>query len=154
MTESTPRASWMKRALILSVALNVAAAAAVLGALATGGPDRREGARRGGPPEIAALARGLDDDARRALFERLRADGAIGGMRAAMTQARGAVSSALRAEPFDRPAFESTMRAQGRLRADMADRGLSVLSEVIAGLPAAERAALAERMERRGGPRR
>ena len=154
MTESTPRASWMKRALILSVALNVAAAAAVLGALATGGPDRREGARRGGPSEIAALARGLEDDARRALFERLRADGAVDRMRAAMAEARNAVSAALRADPFDRPAFEGAMRAQGLLRAEMADRGLTVLSEVIAGLPAAERAALAERMERRGGPRR
>lgn len=148
---------WMKWALIASLAANVAIVAAVVGAIATGG-DRRhggDGARQGGgPPEIAALARGLERDDRQALFQALRGNGPLSDGRARMTAAREATAEVLRAEPFDRAAFEASIQAQRVLRADLATRGITVLSEIVAGLTAQERATLADRMmESRQGRR-
>ena len=136
-------ARWIKWALIASLAVNVAVATAVIGAMLTG--DRRG---FGGPPEIAALSRGLDRDARRALFMALRADGGLGDGRARIRTAQAVVVDALRAEPFDRAAFETAMRMQRDLQGEIAGRGITVLGKVIADLSVEDRVALAEHLSR------
>lgn len=150
MTQPRPKGRWMKWALIVSLAVNMAIAAAVVGAVVTGGPDgraeRSEGRRGGGPPEIAALARGLEREDRRALFAALRENGRLAGGRETMRAARDQIVAALRSDPFDRAAFERAMQEQRALQADLADRGIAVLSDIIAGLDADDRAALAERI--------
>jgi len=142
-------ARWIKWALIASLAVNVAVATAVIGAMLTGGPIMHDDRRGfGGPPEIAALSRGLDRDARRALFMALRADGGLGDARARMRTAQAVVVDALRAEPFDRAAFETAMRMQRDLQGEIAGRGITMLGKVIADLSVEDRVALAEHLSR------
>ncbi|WP_299837578.1 periplasmic heavy metal sensor [uncultured Jannaschia sp.] len=140
---------WTRWALIASLMVNVLVAAAVIGALVTGGPGHR-GPRGGGPPEIAALARGLDDETRGRLFDRLRSNPDLRDGRERMEAARGAVVAALRSEPFDRAGFEASMRAQRDAQAALAGSGIEILAGIVAELPAAERATLAERVSRTG----
>ncbi|SDZ23758.1 Heavy-metal resistance [Jannaschia faecimaris] len=149
MTQDRTSRPWIKWALIASLALNVAIVAAVIGAIAIVGPDRHRaspGRHGGGPPEIAALAQGLDRADRRALFRTLRESGRLAGGRERMGAARVAIAETLMADPFDPAAFEGAMRAQRDLQADLAGRGIAVMSEIIAGLTPAERAVLAERV--------
>ncbi|WP_179381434.1 periplasmic heavy metal sensor [Jannaschia marina] len=148
---------WIKVALVVSVALNVAVAAAVAGALLSGEPDRRQGSagrHGGGPPEIATLARGLDRSDRRALFRALRQDPVLAEARPRILAQRAEVAGTLRADPFDPEAFEAALGAQRRLQAELADRGLVVLTGIIADLSAADRATLADRMTALRGPGR
>ncbi|CTQ48793.1 periplasmic heavy metal sensor [Jannaschia donghaensis] len=151
MTQKTAKRGWTGWALFVSVAVNVAVLAAVVGALLTGGPDRSapgdDRRRGGGPPEIAALARGLDGPDRRALFQALRANGRVANARERMDAARERIVATLQADPFDRADFTAAMEAQRDLQADLAGRGIIVLADIIADLSAEERAGLADRMQ-------
>ena len=147
---------WVRWALLASVAVNVAVAVAVAAALLGGGPDGRrgdgrDGARRGfgGPPEIGALAGGLDRERRGRLFRALRADEGLRDGRERMRAAQDGVIAALEAEPFDRAAFEAAMLAQRDLQGALAGRGIAALSDIIADLPQGERADLAARIAER-----
>lgn len=149
MTREIPPPRWRSRALIASLAVNVAVIAAVIGALATGGPEVRgaDGRRGGGPPEIAALARGLDRDDRQALFRALRENGRLAGGRERMRAARTATGAALRATPFDRTAFVDAMEAQRSLQRAQVEAGVEILADILSGLTPDARAALADRIE-------
>jgi uncharacterized membrane protein len=64
------------------------------------------------------------------------------------------VAAALRADPFDPAAFEAALVARRAAQAEIARRGGTVLSGFVAGLSPEDRAALADRMERRRGAER
>ncbi|MEM8850297.1 MAG: periplasmic heavy metal sensor [Pseudomonadota bacterium] len=136
-------------ALIASLTLNVLVAGAVIGALLVrdqGPPGRRD---FGGPPEIRAIAGGIDADHRRALFRGLRNDPVLRQGRARMRDSRDAIAAALRSDPFDPAAFEAALAARQAVQAELAARGSSALSDVIATLSPDARAALADRLLQR-----
>ncbi|MEM7490424.1 MAG: periplasmic heavy metal sensor [Pseudomonadota bacterium] len=135
-------------ALVASLALNVLVVGAVVGAaLAHRGAPGRGGT--GGPPEIRAIAGGLDGGDRRALLRALRDDGLLREGRIRIRESRAEIAESLRAEPFDAAAFAAALAARQAVRADLATRGAGALAEVVATLSPAERAALADRLSRR-----
>lgn len=143
----------LRIALIVSVALNLLVAGAVVGALVSDNrPERRSEPRlwRGGangPPEVGMLARGLEGQQRRELHRRLRADG---GLREGLQRIRAGRSDlldALRAQPFSAQELEAALRQQRSVQIELADRGMGVISDVIAEMSDAERAAFADRIE-------
>ncbi|MEM7641322.1 MAG: periplasmic heavy metal sensor [Pseudomonadota bacterium] len=136
-------------ALVASLTLNVLVAGAVIGALLTRDPAPRDRREFGGPPDIRAIARGLDGDVRRALFRGLRNDPILREGRARMRDSRAAIADALRADPFDPAAFEAALAARQAVQAELAARGSSALSGVIATLSAEGRADLADLLTQR-----
>lgn len=158
----------IKIVLIASLAMNLLVVAAVGTAVIrsdrpdfqhqprTGGETRRFG--RSGPPEIGALARGLDREGRAALRDRLRADTTLRTGREQMAEKRADVLSALRAEPYDPDALTEALSGQRALQTELAERGFAAIAEVVEGLSYAERIAFADRVEaatsRGGRPRR
>lgn len=147
------RSHWMKGALIVSLAINVAVGAAVVGAVATGGPDR-EARGGGGPPEMRALIRAMPQQERRALFRTLRADGRLSGGRAARGAARADIIASLRVAPFARADFVAALQAQRDLQADLAAAGIAAMADTIAGLSPADRQAMADTLAADRGGRR
>lgn len=140
----------MRWALIASLAVNLLVVAAVAGALLTrfDGPRSRDRAI-GGPPDIRALARGLDQDSRQALIRGLRSDPDLRGGRGRLREARAGIAAALRAKPFDRAAFEAALADRRDVQAALAARGASALADVIADLSPETRAELADRLTSR-----
>ncbi|UWQ21160.1 periplasmic heavy metal sensor [Jannaschia sp. W003] len=142
------RRRW-KWVLAISLALNLLVASALVGAWLApgrGGPDGPRGSR-GGPPEIGALARGLDAEAREALRDALRGDGPVGEARGRIARGELAVLAALRAEPFDAAAFRAALDARQSLQGALATRGFERLAEVVAVMDPERRAAYADRVE-------
>jgi uncharacterized membrane protein len=137
----------LRWALAVSLALNVAVVGMVAGAMLRDGPPGRPGVAPRDisfgpylavmtPPERAALRAAFV--ARAPGFRDARLE-----MRADMVQ----VAAALRAEPFDRAAVEAALeRGTARARGFL-ELGQSVLSDHLASLTPAERAALADRIE-------
>jgi uncharacterized membrane protein len=141
-----PRRGW-RWLLIASLALNALFIGAVVG-----GAIRHwrnpPGAMPGGelsllwqalPGEAReALRGGIDDDRRGGREGRERMRGDLRDLRALLV-----------AEPFDRAALEAWLLAARDRQAARADRALQRMLDRIAALPAAERARMAERLERR-----
>lgn len=146
----------LKIALALSLAVNLAVAGLVIGAVIGFGPtgDRDD-------PRLRALGLGpfamaLSREDRAGFSERLDR-GALRQERRALGEGLTALGQALRSEPFDRAAAAAAL---ARLR--VATTGLQTVShdallDQIAQMPAAERAALADRfaraLRRMGGSR-
>lgn len=141
-------------ALVVSLAVNL-----LLVGVIAGGALRiaRAPAPQGPALEMRALWQALPDEARAALRAELRrerqpgaaADG--GGPRRdralAGAEAGRVLVPLLRADPFDAEGFAEALEGLRGSRAEQAARAQAALVAQIAALPAAERAAIAERME-------
>lgn len=139
---------WMRVTLFISVAMNLLVVGAVAGFFVTGGPDKRYDRTR---TDMGTLfMRALGDEDRRALrrdFEAgLQRDGREHG--AFLTEFE-ATLEILRATPFDRDAFLASVADQSRGRAEREEMGREVLVSRIAAMTDAERAAYADRIEKR-----
>jgi uncharacterized membrane protein len=137
--------------LVLSLALNLAVAGMVIGAMVTGGPHR-------GPARIdmslGPLGRALSPEDRRAVVQDLRGSGALGGMdRGARRAALAETVTLLRAEPFDPEALARGFAAQRDSGGRVLEAGHAALVARIATMTPRERAALADRLEAEDGGR-
>lgn len=142
---------WMKIALVVSVALNLAVAGLVLGAWLGDGPHK------GMPRDLSfgPFSDALSDADRRALRKDLM--GRAGEFRSSREAARtefAALLDALRADPFDPAAMTSALTAIETRNAERLDLGRSLIETRLIEMSAAERRAFADRLEqglRRGG---
>ncbi|GGB87473.1 hypothetical protein GCM10011363_00130 [Marivita lacus] len=139
---------WMRLTLFGSLALNVLVIGAVVGFLVTGGPGKRPDRDR---LDFGSFyTRALSDTDRRALRREFMAELQQEGRgRGAFVTDLRLTLDVLRATPFDRDAFVSTMAEQSRRRADREEMGRQVLANRIAAMSDAERAAYADRIEER-----
>jgi uncharacterized membrane protein len=139
---------WMRVALGLSLALNLAVAGVVAGAILRHDDPRREASMR--EPSGAPYLRALPPEDRRAIERQLRAE--LGPPRAAMQALRADFAEALallRADAFDAAAFAATIdrqRSRFQVRAEAGDR---LFVERLAGMTPEQRAELADRIEDR-----
>lgn len=157
-TQRTRR--WVKIALAVSLALNLAVIGMVAGtALGAGGTGARGGEHQalralGLSPFVRALPRPHRDAVRR----RIETSGVnLREERRAIGRSLRAVEAALRAEPFDRAAVEAAFARSRGVVASLHEIGHGALLDQIETMDAAERAALADglaRAMRRGGARR
>lgn len=142
---------WMKIALVVSVALNLAVAGLVLGAWLGDGPHK------GMPRDLSfgPFSEALSDADRRALRKDLM--GRAGEFRSSRDAARAefvALLGALRADPFDPAAMTAALTAIETRNAERLDLGRSLIETRLIEMSAAERRAFADRLEmglRRGG---
>lgn len=157
-TGGCPR--WVKIALVLSLGLNLLVAGAVVG-----GMVRHARTPPGGPVEdvrrlgIAPFVRGLDQRHQRALRDEVltrRADIVEGARK--MRRASRRFVAALRAEPYDADAAAAALADVRAQVLRLQEIGHEALLDQLGRMDAAERAALADRLEkslrRRGGPGR
>jgi uncharacterized membrane protein len=142
---------WMKIALVVSVALNLAVAGLVLGAWLGDGPQR------GMPRDMSfgPFSEALSDADRRALRKDLM--GRAGEFRSSRDAARAefaALVDALRADPFDPAAMTAALTAIETRNAERLDLGRSLIEKRLIEMSPTERQAFADRLEkglRRGG---
>lgn len=147
----TPTPSRLRRIILpISLALNVLVIGLILGAILNG-PDGRN--PRAVDLSLGPLTRALSEDDRRAIGQTIRAEIARGDRPSPQTRsARGGelakMLELLRADPFDAAAFTELLARQ-RARADnWAQAGTDALSARLSAMPAEERAAFADRLER------
>lgn len=156
MAEVRSGGRWLRVALAVSLAINLAVGGVVLGAWLRDGPPRGAGVRDVG---FGPYAAGLTDDDRAELRRALiRRAPDIRAARLAMREDMSAVVAALRAEPFDAATMAAAMdRGTARI-ADFAALGRSLLVDHAAAMTPQARAAFADRLERaasrRGHPDR
>lgn len=146
------RHTWMKRALVASVGLNLAFAGLVAGALVKGPPHTPW-------PGIALLqyARALPEPFRDDLGHALRDKGPAWKVpREALRGQREALASALTAEPYAPDTVAGLLARETRLTSDLSSRGAALLVEQIARMTPEERTAYATALRElpRHGPRR
>lgn len=149
---------WLRLALILSVALNLAVAGVVAGAWLRAGPGERRA------PDAAVrdlgfgpFAGALSEEDRRALRRAyLQRSPDLREVRRQMRADMAGVLAALRAEPFAPDALQSALRDAGARTAERLELGQSLLLERIEAMTPEARRAFADRLEagltRRGGP--
>lgn len=140
---TTPR--WMKIALSLSVALNLAVAGLAVGA------RLGDGHQRGLPRDMSfgPFSEALGDEDRRAIRRGL--VDRIGDFRAAREAARvefETLLAALRADPFDPGAVSAALTSIATRNADRLELGRSLIEARIAEMTPDERLAFADRLER------
>lgn len=140
MTETTTGKTnrWMKAALVVSLALNLAILMAIGGAVWRFGPPPGEADRfraKSGPVMYVAA---LDRSERRALFEEARERGG--------PQALGVIA-ALKAEPFDVAAFKAAIDEEVAVVDSRSAALLQGLVARVAAMDESEREAYAERIE-------
>ena len=148
------RIDWMKWALVASLAVNLAVAGMVAGALIKGPPAAPW-------PGIALwhYARALPEPYRDDLGRELRAQrGQWMGPREALRDQRRALASALTAEPYVPEAVGEVLAREARLTGELSNRGVELLLDQIERMSPEERAAYAaalreHRHGRRGPPR-
>lgn len=136
--------SWIRIALAVSLALNLAVAGMAVGAfLRNGGPPGR------GDMGLGPLADALSAQDRRALrkafvdhFPELRQG------REALRAEFDGLLVALRAEPFDPAALDAALSDIARRNTDRLDQGRSVIADYLKTMPDEGRAAFADRLER------
>ncbi len=138
---------WLKVLLFASLALNLAIAGLVAGAVLRGGPP---GHHRP-PPDVAGAAPymiALDHEQRRALWRELR-----GNFRRPppddLSRSYAEAVALLKADPFDAAAFSTLLETQAAAAEARRRTGQRALTDLLAGLPATERQAYAERLEAR-----
>lgn len=150
--DPTPRRrlSWGRILLILSLGANLLIVGFLVGALLKGGGPRDPG----GPPGFRELgllpfARALPDEGRRALSDRLRShDVSLRERRDAMRREFEALLAALRAEPYDAAAVETSLASQLDEVQAALRLGRTLLAEHLAAMTPQERAAYADMLER------
>lgn len=144
-----PRKGWLRVAFFVSLALNLAVAGIVAGALLRGGPPRPPS----GPPRDAVLpyTRAFSEEQRhelgRALRRAARADRENGAERGDFLSDYTAMLTLLRQEPLDRDALRALLQRQGSRALDRQARGQQVLEDFLAGMNAQDRNAFADRLE-------
>jgi uncharacterized membrane protein len=139
---------WMCVTLFVSVALNLLVVGAVAGFFVTGGPDKRSDRTR--TDYGAFFMRALSDEDRRALRRDFEAGLQRQGRdRGAFVTELQTTLEILRATPFDRDAFITSVADQSRGRAEREELGKEVLVNRIVAMTDAERAAYADRLEER-----
>lgn len=141
--------------LVLSLALNVLLAGAIIGALASG----KGGTPRSYDLQIGPFAQVLSQEQRRALGRDLRRAIRESGLR--RPQQRGAMTelvTLLESETFDPVAFEDIVRSEQTRLNEMRGLAVTVLGAYLSDLPQSERAAIAEGLQeqasRGGGDRK
>jgi uncharacterized membrane protein len=142
---------WMKIALVISVALNLAVAGLVLGAWLGDGP------RKGMPRDMSfgPFSEALSDADRRALRKGLM--DRMGEFRTSREAARAefeTLLATLRADPFDQGAMTTALTAIETRNAERLALGRNLIATRIAEMTPDERQAFADRLERglrRGG---
>ncbi len=145
MTE--PRRKWLKWALVASVALNLAFAGLVAGALVKGPPPAPW-------PGIALLqyARALPEPFRGDLGHSLRDHGpAWKGPREALRSQRDALAAALTAQPYLPETVEALFERETTLTSELSGRGAELLLAQIDRMTPEQRAAYARELQ--DGPR-
>lgn len=157
--DGTPRSGrWVKIALAVSLALNVAVIGLVSGAVLGGGD-----ARDGGPPALRALGLGpfvhaLSREDRDEVRTRIEGTGLeLREERRAIGRSLRAVEQALREEPFNRAVVEDAFSRSRGLVVSLQETGHGALLDQIESMSAAERVELADglaRAMRRNGGRR
>lgn len=149
---TAPRRSWMKWALVGSLALNLAFAGFVVGALLKGPPPAPW-------PGIAllqyahALPEPMRDDLRRTLRDR-RDDWT--GPREALRGQRDALAAALTAEPFLPETVSALLARETELTSELSARGAALLLDQIGRMTPEQRHAYAKALREapRHGPHR
>lgn len=149
MTEPTPNSlssspRWMRFALVVSLAVNLAVVGLVGGTILAHRGDHPEG-RNGPDISIGALPQALDREDRRALREVVMAHRK--DRRAAALEDLKALSTALRADPFDPGAVQAVFDRQIARMTDGLRNGQQVMAQRFAAMTAAERAAVADRLD-------
>ena len=138
---------WMRITLVVSLALNLAVAGLILGAVVSG--PRDEGPSRllrdvAGLPFVMAL----EPRDRRAVVSELRREtGSFRVGRREMRARLAALLEALRADEFDRAAVETLLGDQRGMAVARQDAGERILLDRVEAMTAAERRAYADRLE-------
>lgn len=140
---SGPR--WVRIALAVSVALNLAVAGLAAGAWLREGPGHGMPRDMSFGPFTEALSDSDRRELRRALGDRA---SEFREARQQMRADREALLAALRAEPFDPAAVDAALEAIVRRAGDRLDFGRDLIAGRILAMTAAERQAFAERLER------
>lgn len=139
---SSPR--WMRLALIVSLAVNLAVAGLVGGTFLAHRGDRAQG--RDGPDiSIGALPQALGREDRQALRAVVLAHRKE--RRAAAAEDVKALSAALRADPFNQASVEAVFDRQVARMSDGLRRGQQIMAQRFAAMTPAERRAVADRLE-------
>lgn len=142
------RTGWgLRIVLAISLALNLLVAGLVLGAIVGRGGERAaaRAARHLGPmPFVQAL----DAEGRATLADRMRAARPDGAGRHDMRRRLEALLDALRAEAFDAGTMVGLLEDLRREGDALHATGAQILAEHLAGLPAEERRAYADRLQR------
>ena len=136
---------WIKIALAVSVALNLAVAGLAAGAWLREGHSRDMPRDMSFGPFTEALSDTDRRELRRALGDR------APGFRAARQQMRAdleALLTTLRANPFNPGAAEAALSAVARRTTDRLDLGRALITDRILAMSEAERQAFADRLER------
>ncbi|MES2968240.1 MAG: periplasmic heavy metal sensor [Pseudomonadota bacterium] len=136
----------LRIALAVSVAINLAILGLAAGAMLGGGPHERMVRDLDFGPFTEALSEGDRAALRRDFF---RGSPDLMDMRRQMKGDLEAVLAALRADPFDAEALRDVMARQRSRMADRLDLGQTLIFDRVAAMDAAERAAFADRLERR-----
>lgn len=140
-----PSRRGLKIALAVSVALNLAVAGLVAGAVLKSGPMRDQMVRDLG---FGPFAEALSDNDRKAL-RRAFVDRSPGlrDLRETLRRDMDVVLSALRAQPFDPAAFRAALAVQTERLTGQMQMGQQLLAERIDSMSEAERLAFADRLE-------
>ena len=150
---------WIKIALAVSLALNLAVVGLISGAVLRSG----DGGRNEGPPALRSLglgpfAQALSREDRDEVRDRIEGTGiALRDERRAIGRALRQVEQALRADPFDRDAVDAAFASSRALVVSLQEIGHTALLDQIETMSAAEREDLADglaRAMRRSGGRR
>ncbi len=145
LPSSTPR--WMRLALIASLAVNLAVAGLVGGAVLSHRDEGHRG-RDGRESAIGVITQALSREDRRALRAGMLASRQE--RRAAVAEDLKALSAALRAQPFDPAAVQTVFERQIGRMSDGLRRGQDIIAARFAAMTAAERTALADRLDAAG----
>lgn len=147
-TTGVKTAPWVKVALVASLALNLAVAGVVAGAVLN---HRRDGGPEMRPQTDAvygAYAHALGRKDRRAIFEAMRTrPGDFRAVQAARAQGFARVIDALRAEPFDMSVLKSVLDEQLAQATARQSLGQELLLERIEAMSADDRAEFATRLQ-------
>ncbi|QYK43631.1 MAG: periplasmic heavy metal sensor [Paracoccaceae bacterium] len=153
MKATPPRAPgrWLRVALAVSVALNLAVAGVIVGAVVRDGPPRGAAMRDFGLGPVAGALSDADRAALRRAFAARAPD--LRAMRSGWRQDTAALVAVLRAEPFDPQAMRDTMESGARRVGDMIALSRGLLVDHVATMDPAARRAFAERLEAIGNRR-
>ncbi|MGJ8604542.1 MAG: periplasmic heavy metal sensor [Marivita sp.] len=139
---------WLRLTVLASFAVNLLVLGGVVGFLTLGGPDRQADRNRA---DVGSFyTRALTEEDRRALRRDFMASLADSGRdRGAVIADVQASLDALRATPFDPAAFANAMADQSARRLQREEVGRRLLADRIAAMSDADRAAYADRIEKR-----
>ncbi len=142
-----PGSRWLRIALAVSVALNLAVVGMVGGAFLKSGGDPRGGVRDlGFGPFTDALTKDDRAELRRAILDRLPE---FRDLRRANKADFAGIVAALRAEPYDGKALKVMLDQQNQRTTDRLKLGQSLIFEYVSAMTPTDRLAFADRLEAR-----